>query len=307
MPLHLGRDIWTNLFRYGDLSWDENWDILIRDVVARVRLAWGGLDLQLTADELRNKVEERTFQNVYKYVYVKGMMAAGKSRAFIKENHTHRQAYFFLEHFAKPKFVYQVRDPRDYVLSCKRVSWLLPHYGSVAGAIRVWTDDQRGALNIVHALPAAQTVMLRYEDLLADPERVLGALCGFLEVPYEEQMLHFYEKPAARTAAGLNPVYWKNLARPLLRQNVNKYRSGLRRIELRTTEFRLADLMERLGYQRELVPPNAFQRITIAVFELLSSLWSKLMAPMRRRRDRQTGWLLPGHISNVKSAVKYRY
>ncbi len=307
IPLHLGRDIWANLYRYGDLSCDENWDTLIRDVVARVRVAWGDLDPQLTADELRNKVEERAFQNIYKYVYVKGMMAAGKSRVFIKENHTHHQAFYLLEHFAKPKFVFKIRDPRDYVLSCKRVSRLLPHYDSVSGAIGVWMDDQRGALNIVHALPASQTFMLRYEDLLADPEAVLRALCQFLDVPYEAEMLRFYEQPAAKRAAKSNPAYWKNLARPLLRNNVQKYRSGLRRIEIRTIEFRLGALMRRFGYKPDMSPPGVFHRMSIKVFELLGFFRSRVVALIRRRKDRKDGWSLPGHASHGKSAIRYQY
>ena len=231
------------------------------------------------------------------------MDAVGKPFVVIKENHTHQQAYFLLEHFAEPKFVYQVRDPRDYVLSCKRVSRLLPHYGSVSGAVRVWNDDQRGALNIVYALPASRSFMLRYEDLLADPESVLRALCQFLDVPYEAGMLRFHEKPAAKS----NPAYWKNLAQPLLHRNVRKYRTGLLRLEIRTVEHRTGELMRRLGYEPDLLHPGVFARVAIILYELLGSLRWKLMAPFRKRRDRQSGWLPRGHAARGKSAIRYPY
>src|SRR5690606_25163547 len=74
------------------------------------------------------------------------------------------------------------------------------------------------------ALPESQFHELRYEDLVANPEREVRALCAYLGEPFAPQMLAFYED---RTPYRTDERNLRNLTRPLLTSNVAKWRRSM--------------------------------------------------------------------------------
>ncbi len=286
-PIHLARDFWLNIFRYGDLGRDENWHLLIHHVLHRFHHWPATLGFDLTEDELLDHVGDRNFKSVYRYIYLKGMRLAGKTRLFLKENHTHQQLSFLEAHFPKAQYVYQVRDPRDYVLSCKRVSRWYPHYDSLPKAIEVWREDQERSLNALYTLGPKRLFVQRYEDLLAEPEVVLRSLCGFLDIPFDPAMLSFHRTKEAKLAAERSPAYWRNLAKPLIADNVAKYRQGLSSSEILLVEQRLGNLMRQLDYPPETTDPGIVSRSAA----LLCGVVSQLRGFARRSALKAAQWL----------------
>ena len=65
--------------------------------------------------------------------------ARGK-HAFIKENNIHQMLFFLVDAFPDAKFIFQVRDPRDFLLSCvaRRKRWLGNKFGSIRNAMNVY-------------------------------------------------------------------------------------------------------------------------------------------------------------------------
>jgi hypothetical protein len=260
-PVHLGR-FWKGHHQYGDLSQDKNWQTLIRHVLLYLKAnKYSGV---LTEEELLERVRSRRFTDLYRYIHHKGMAQNGKERLFIKENQTYQYMFFLVHTFPNAKFVFQVRDPRDYVLSCKKAAM---HYGSIPAAIKVWQDDQSGSLEVSYAIPQAQIFMQRYEDLVTEPEKVLRSLCAFLDVPYESTILSFYKNDKAQQTAK-SSRYWENLDKPVLAANVGKFRQGLTPLEIRLVEYRLALLMRRFGYALETDPAqSSWMRRLIRLYE----------------------------------------
>jgi len=84
------------------------------------------------------------------------------------------------------KFVLLARDGRDVAASfIKRV-------GSAEVGARRWLHENR----IVRAeLTAADVHVLRYEDLIDDPEAALRSLCAFAGIDYAPEMLAFHHQP----------------------------------------------------------------------------------------------------------------
>jgi len=265
MPLHLGFKINRALHCYGHLTDDASWSRMIRDVASGYASNdWG---FELIEQELEQNVTERSFKALYSYVYRKGLEHSGKKYVFIKENSIYEYFLFLLNAFPRARFVYQVRDPRDYLLSCKKMfhRWVL--YGSQQNAIDVWRKDQLGSLRALYTLGPERVFVQRYEDLVADPERVLGALCPFLGVTYDPVMLDFWEREESQKAADRGPAGWKNLAKPIMSKNTKKYREGLRWTELAAVEAKLGNLMDQLGYERY-VPSDWRRRAGVRLFDL---------------------------------------
>ncbi len=182
-----------------------------------------------------------------------GMGAAGDARVvFVKENNLHRVLFFVLACFPDARFVFQVRDPRDYLASAsaRKERFLGNKFGSVRNALTVWREDQLGGLALLGLLGPGRVFLQRYEDLIARPGPVLEALCAFLGLAFEPAMFDFHASDEARALAASSGAR-ENLTKPLMAANAGKYRQTLSRGRIRTVEAWLGDLMDRFGYERD--------------------------------------------------------
>ena len=82
--------------------------------------------------------------------------------------------------------IHIIRDPRLVVASSKRVPWELMPPPRVAAT---WASFTRANVQRGRAAGPRSYHEMRYEDLVADPETVLRALCTFLDEEYEPSMV----------------------------------------------------------------------------------------------------------------------
>jgi hypothetical protein len=244
-PSHLIRAFANNILRYGDITLDENWRTLLTDVADYLTFQLGTWKTKWTADGLLRDVEERSLAALIAHVYRAEARAHGKSRVFVKENQTFAFTPFLLTAYPKAKFLFQVRDPRDMVLSWK----LSPsHPGGVRKGTEVWKSDQANGISLYgHIKEASKIAILRYEDLLANAEKELKRICTFLGVDYSPTMLEFHKQD--QTVANAERIKgWNNLGKPLIRRNFAKYRGRLSEVEIRYIEAVCAEEMAFFGY-----------------------------------------------------------
>jgi hypothetical protein len=88
------------------------------------------------------------------------------------------------------RFIHIIRDPRDVAPSCVAMGWA----GNVWGGVERWLDAEVLWDGFVSRLDAARYHEFRYEDLIADARSVLGEICGFLGVAFDEAMFSYAEK-----------------------------------------------------------------------------------------------------------------
>jgi len=244
-PIHLGA-FWERIAEFGDLGDDRRWRALLGAIVEFLSTWKGTLHpaLVLDVERLDAEIERREFVAIYEHIYARGLALSGKAELFIKENHTAQRAPLLLAAFPTARFVYQTRDPRDFLASCKQMPSY--KYGSAAAALAVWRADQRAALALAEQLPPTRVSSGRYEDLLTAPEAYLRRVCTFLGLPYADQMLEFYKTEDARRAAAHDA--WRNLGQPLIRTNSGRFGERLTRAEIDLVEGQVGALMRRLGY-----------------------------------------------------------
>lgn len=241
----------------GDLRQSENWDTLVHLFLRRFQVREQFVDFDVTREEL-TAVEPRTAAALYLHIHMKGAALAGKRILFLKENHTAELMYTLSHHFPQAKYVFQVRDPRDVVLSAKKLQAALPYMYPPPRAISVWEDDQAAALRTLLHLPDDRRHVQRYEDLVERPEQVLSALCEFIGVPLAGDMLSFHESSRAKGRDRLSG--WRNLGRPIMASNTKNYTHGLRPSEICMIERQLKDLMVTFGYELEYPDAGAVRR-----------------------------------------------
>lgn len=248
-PYHLGRDVLLNLSRCGSSGTEGGaWAALRGHAVAKVREFRGDdeadrLDAWLAA---RRRIDPA---EIAEFLWQRMPAEAAGRRVFVKENNIHRLLAFLVATFPTARFVFQVRDPRDYLASAKtrRRHWLGNKFGSLRQALTIWREDQEGGLAALSLLGPDRVFLLRYEDLVADAPTQLARLCAFLGLDFAPEMLDFHASEGARRVAGTASAR-ENIAKPLMTDNFRKYRNTLSRGEIRIVEAWLGDLMQLFGY-----------------------------------------------------------
>jgi len=93
-------------------------------------------------------------------------------------------------------------------------------------------------------------IRVRYEDLIGATETVGRTLCTHMGIAYDPAMQNFHHDQRTRRNAGRTQA-WENLAKPVLSDNAQKYKTVLSDADLRYVELRCARFMRAFGYPLE--------------------------------------------------------
>jgi hypothetical protein len=245
-PIHLLRLFVPALNKYGNLNNDKNWETLLKDIIKVFELKIGRWNINITYDELYNL--ERDFSSIYSFIYSKEANFNKKPNLLIKEVRTYNLIPYILNNYTSSKFLLQIRDPRDMACSWKKSP---VHRGDTVRAANIWHNNQKESLKVFYNLALNRKVIAyKYEDLLQKPESTLRKICEFLDTEFEESMLEFHSTKESITQSQKTDN-WKNLNRPLMQDNFNKFRKELSDDEIKYIEFLNHKLMKVWGYELE--------------------------------------------------------
>lgn len=156
----------------------------------------------------------------------------------------------------RARFVHLIRDGRDVALS-------LMNWPSVQtkkpGTFPTWKDDPVSTaalwweLNVRRGREAGRSLgpelyrEMRYESLIAEPAEECAALCDFLELEYDEVMLHYHEafkRAGASSAVGHD-------RRPIT-PGLRNWRAHMPAADVERFEAAAGALLDELRYPRAL-------------------------------------------------------
>jgi hypothetical protein len=251
-PLHLMRYFAPTEPSRGDLGDPAVFGRLVDEILLLKRVHIHPWTTPIDRQRVMDEAQPRDSLGVLAALYDQVREAEGKARWGCKST--------FMVHYADravardpgARFILLVRDPRDVAASSRR-SVFSPYHPWLTA--RLWREQQEIGLALQERLGEEQVHLLRYEDLLADPEASVRGLCGFLDEPFEPAMLRFHEGREAKTSAGLSES-WQNTARPVLAGNAGKYRQHLDPLEVEMVEAVCGQLMRRLGYPLDHAEPR---------------------------------------------------
>ncbi|BFM08595.1 sulfotransferase family protein [Halioxenophilus aromaticivorans] len=108
------------------------------------------------------------------------------------------------------KYIFLDRDPRDVARSVINMGWA----GTAWHGAEFW---QRAKLNwqeLSTRVPESQRLELRFEDLVAEPEALLGKVCKFLGVDYTPEMLGIDSDTTYRPPSKSEAASWEKKSKP---------------------------------------------------------------------------------------------
>lgn len=248
-PFHFGQNVLLNLHQtLAGGTQSVAWQRMCNRIPKRLEKLLGTKKEAQAAAAWLSAQDKIDPHRLTRFLYIDATPAAAGKRVFIKENNLHKLLFFILECFPDAKFIFQVRDPRDYFASAAALrEGTKNKFGTTKNALRIWKEDQLGGLHALGVLGPERVFLHRYEDLLIDAEAVLRRLCLFLDQSFEPEMLDFHSTEEATTLAGSNRQR-QNVAKPLMTTNFAKFRHALPAQQIRLVEKRLGRLMHQFGY-----------------------------------------------------------
>lgn len=158
-----------------------------------------------------------------------------------------------LEYYPESKFVHMIRDPRA-VLASQKNRWRRRYLGGsnipLPEIIRVWFNYHPATISRLwsRANHIALSLMahprfhiVKFEDLVADPENIVSDICRFLGVAYEPKMLAV---PQVGSSHRMN----KEQATGISKDVLNQWQTILDRGEIRLCEYFTRNLMAHFSY-----------------------------------------------------------
>ena len=237
---HLYNRFYPWLKYYGDLELKKNRNRLINDILQTdVMTYW---EPKPDYDEIINMLEINNFHGIVDAVMKAWLKKCGKKRWGEK---TPWHMYFWkeiLEGFPDAKFLSIVRDGRDASLSWRQARFGPKHIYPLA---KRWKHFLNEFSEFKKVVKKENLYELRYEDLLENPEKITREITDFLGEDYSEEMLLFHKTTTAYPTDKNND---KNLTRPLMQTNKEKWRKGLTKKELRMFEAVAGEELESYGY-----------------------------------------------------------
>lgn len=220
---------------FGNLSDLSNRKRLVSRFLETTRIKTQGFDLPA----LRKTLEEGadSYEAFFDILLKTYASQQGKRRYGEKTPQHASESETLIRMFPDCKVIHLIRDPRDVVVSLKRMPW---GDRSVVSNAKQWVACTRGALQIRRSQNYHQ---LHYEDLVTDPERSLGLICEFLGESFESGMLDPDSGQKAK-------AWWFERAQKAVStERIEKWRDELSALEVGLIEWVTRPTMEKLGYE----------------------------------------------------------
>jgi hypothetical protein len=193
--------------------------------------------------------------------------------------------------FPQALYVHLVRDGRDVARSFLAMpegvvtrTWAHPR--SVPDFACEWRTEVEAARQLGARVGSGRYLEVRYEALVAEPERELQAICAFAGLPYEPDLL--------RHSEGIDvsaKPHQRSLERPLT-PGIRDWRKEMAPADAAAFEDVAGELLAALGYELSTGaprPPSARARARLASYRARSWAWRTAgrgvqRSPLWRRR-----------------------
>jgi len=219
--------------------------------------------------ERLSRKTEITLRELIETLYSSFAESEGKS-AWADKSLFFRRIGLLSALFPEAKFIHLVRDGRDVFHSWRKMD---PTKNNVAAAALDWNYKLSRIERAFARLPESKRLTIRYEDLLETPEETTRAICDFIGIDFESEMMNYHHTSKYYIGGHHSSLIFKSIDP----NNRYKWRKNLSSLEIRIYElicqqnltkygydlsgmkFRLSDSIFLLGTLLTGVPKRAYQ------------------------------------------------
>ncbi|MEV6966702.1 sulfotransferase [Hamadaea sp. NPDC051192] len=249
---------------FGDLRLRSSREKLAGWIVDRPQSKFG--DLGLEADDIRARLADgpADLGGLFAIVLRAYAERFGKPRWGDKRPAYLNNVDMIRRLFPTAQLITIVRDGRDCCASLKEMPWQTRK--DIASLAAQWAYAVDCAQRAARTLPADAYYELRYEDLVADPDRALRDLCAFLGEEFDPAMTRPSE--IAADAVPAEKRWHSRTHEPVGQARAGSWRTRLTADEIALCEAVLRSRLTALGYEPSDCPsPRLGQRLRYAVVD----------------------------------------
>lgn len=182
-----------------------------------------------------------------------------------------------LNAFPNAKIICIIRDGRDVVKSLLKVGWAEPGNPRRLGLFcNEWSDDAALTSRLQSTFGEEIFLTVKYEDILAEPEKNLEKICRFIGVDFETNQLDFTEK--SQVVPDWEKEWKSNSSLSLDMSRVGAWRKSKDLYQIWLMNWMMGEMLERYGYQdTDLTGCSLTTRCRII---LLAIPYSRIMRPI---------------------------
>jgi len=244
-PPHILERFFPLLPAYNNLDNPENFTQLVADVCQLIEynpVPWEGANLQIPA--IIARCSKPLLTEVFRVIYEMRAESENARIWICKSLVNIRFANQLEDNGVNPLYIHLFRDGRDVALSFKKAIVGEKHIYHIA---KQWKNEQEASLQLAEKIGGNRVVKVRYEDLIANPEKELTKICHFIGADYNPVALDYYHSEESHKTAH-SGVMWENVEKPLISNNYNKYLKELSSADIQLFEQVAGDTLEELGY-----------------------------------------------------------
>ncbi len=263
-PPHILKTFFPLIDHYDDLSDEQNFRLLVADVCDWINgnpVPWDGCSINV--DAVMAACNQRTLIGIWEAAY---RLKAAADNASIWCCKSMESIHYINEIEASgihPFYIFLYRDGRDVALSFKKAIVGPKHIYCLANK---WKEEQQLSLQVISKLPEHRFITIRYEDFILSPGKFMKELCEKLQVPFTETVFdYFHSQESINTAK--SGAMWRNVAKPIMGNNVKKYEKELSVEELYIFERVAGDMLRELGYPASIGKNTTSDNFTQAEIE----------------------------------------
>lgn len=228
---------------FGPLSDRRNRERVVRQYLALERIRRTLLDLGSLAECLME--EGDSYPALFSSLLRFNMRAHCKSRWGEK---TPDHAFFaetLFEWYPGATVIHILRDPRDVVASLMD----MPSFpNSALGNANLWLTFNRAA---ARASRQPGYILVRYEDLVADPEHELRRVCGVIGESFSSEMMAPKFDPTA------DRPWFQRAEEPITSSRMEIWRERLSKTDAALVEWYIGSELQNFGFQNASTPPTS--------------------------------------------------
>lgn len=241
--------------KYGKV---RNWDkeqicIFLNDFKSQNLIAFWQLDMELLKSHLLNNAGNYSYGEFCKLIYVYYKSLYNKETIKLIGDKNPPYTLFtdkLIKIFPEAKFVHITRDYRDNILSMLRVDFERPWVSSLAYR---WKYYNKTLLNVQRRFPE-KFLLIKYEDLVTNPEDKFREICTFLKIEFTLDVLNFNSIKDKITDASLwNYInkYHQSLYEPISPKKVDEWKLKMKESDIKKADLIAGKFAETLGYARK--------------------------------------------------------
>lgn len=308
-PPHILERFLPLLPAYKNLDIPKHFSDLVNDVCKLVEfnpVPWTGLNLDIQAIVARCRKPLLT--EVFRVIYEMKAESENSRIWICKSMANIKFADLMEKNGIKPLYIHLYRDGRDVALSFKKAIVGEKHIYHIASQ---WKDEQEASLKLANQL-GNRVLKVCYESLLMDPENELRKICRFMGAEYNPVALDYYHSVESHNTA-LSGAMWKNVEKPVISDNFNKFKKELAPEEILLFEQVAGDILTKLGYSL-IFPQNrqlVFSSEDIVLFNKMNNNFKQEALLLQKSEDiekrKNQEILLQGIQARLKKRLWRKY